>query len=38
MPGNIGWIDMTVADETGLRDFYQKVVVRFALLKIPAAP
>ncbi len=24
--GKIGWIDMTVDDATGLRDFYQKVV------------
>ncbi len=24
--GKIGWIDMTVEDATGLRDFYQKVV------------
>jgi len=24
--GKIGWIDMTVEDASGLRDFYQKVV------------
>lgn len=24
--GKIGWIDMTVDDASGLRDFYQKVV------------
>ncbi len=24
--GKIGWIDMTVDDATGLRDFYQKVI------------
>lgn len=24
--GKIGWIDMTIDDATGLRDFYQKVV------------
>ena len=24
--GKIGWIDMTVEDATGLRDFYQKVI------------
>ena len=24
--GKVGWIDMTVDDESGLRDFYQKVV------------
>ena len=24
--GKIGWIDMTVADATGLRDFYKSVV------------
>src|ERR1035438_9536282 len=25
MPGQIGWIDLTVPDATGLRDFYQAV-------------
>jgi predicted enzyme related to lactoylglutathione lyase len=25
MPGQIGWIDLTVPDATGLRDFYQGV-------------
>jgi predicted enzyme related to lactoylglutathione lyase len=25
MPGHIGWIDLTVADASALRDFYQKV-------------
>lgn len=25
-PGTVGWIDLTVPDATGLRDFYQQVV------------
>ncbi len=25
-PGSIGWMDLTVADATGVRDFYQAVV------------
>lgn len=27
LPGQIGWVDLTVRDAEGIRDFYQQVTV-----------